>query len=130
MDYTKKQLKEFDDYLLRDLEAGDSFKVLENLQFNFNREMEHFEDEWVKVEEHFFFREDSYIEEYYLNEDDEMKCYYIYEEKKKFGDSSFWHPYHMNIRETNLAILKQDGLDSRILHSLENPFKSPSMPIL
>lgn len=105
--YTKKQLENIDKYLLRKLQVGDHFKVLHLLSRNYNPDMQDFQDKWLTVENRNLIDYIKYSDPFYITENNEL-VYHVKEDAGSYRGSSNWHPYHMNIIETNRWILKKD----------------------
>ena len=107
MRYTKEQLTNIDKYLLRKLEVGDHFKVLDLLDRNYNPDMQDLQNEWLTVESRKLINYIQDSDPFYVIEGDEL-IYFAKEDTNSYRGGSNWHPYHMNILETNNWILKKD----------------------
>jgi len=107
-------------HLIRELVLGEKFKVLPKPELNINMNMLEFRCTWVTVSDVITSPFTDYLDDCYIKEH-ETTAYHIQEEVDLNDFSGDWHPYHMDIAETNYLILKND----RAINFIK---AKPSMP--
>ena len=115
-------MKNLHEKLIRPLKVGDVFKVSKDLTLNYSMEMVEFEDKWVDII-------DVQQSSYTLDSDEKdtfrdrngacfATAYIILQVSARFD----WFVYHINIYETNLALIKKDSLIPCTLSLPKLPF--------